>query len=316
VESSAGRLLELLSLLQSRPRWNATELSKRLGITTRTVRRDVARLRDLGYPVEGGSGRAGGYELGAGGRLPPLLLSDDEAVAVAVGLRAAASGGVAGYDDAAVAALAKLEQVLPSRLRDRVLALNTSTVLVRSGPETVVDSEVLLTLAQACRRSERVSFAYRDAAGKKSTRRVEPYGLVNAERRWYLVAFDLDRDDWRNFRLDRMTAPELKGHRFVRTDEPDTAAMVLEGLTVAGWKWQAEILLHASLKAARAEVPVTIGSLQSIKGGTLLRIGADDLDWLARYVSSLPFDFEVRSPVELQDAIRAHGRRLSTMARQ
>jgi predicted DNA-binding transcriptional regulator YafY len=316
VESSAGRLLELLSLLQSRPRWNATELSTRLGITPRTVRRDIARLRDLGYPVEGGAGRSGGYELGAGGRLPPLLLSDDEAVAVAVGLRAAASGGVTGYDDAAVAALAKLEQVLPSRLRDRVLALNASTVLVRSGPETVVDSEVLLTLAQACRRSERVSFAYRDASGKKSTRRVEPYGLVNAERRWYLVAFDLDRDDWRNFRVDRMTAPELKGHRFVRTEEPDTAAMVLQGLTVAGWKWQGEIFLRTSLKTAQAEVPVTIGSLQSTRGGTLLRIGADDLDWLARYVSSLPFEFEVRSPKELEDAIRAHARKLVAMARQ
>ena len=310
MESSAARLLELLSLLQSRPHWNATELAERLSITPRTVRRDVARLRDLGYPVDAGAGRAGGYELGAGGRLPPLLLSDDEAVAVAVGLRAAASGGVAGYDDAAVAALAKLEQVLPARLRERVLAVHGSTVLVRTPSETVVDPDVLMTLAQGCRRSERLTFKYRDGSGRASERRVEPYGLVNADRRWYLVAFDLDRDDWRNFRLDRVRAPKLTGHRFTRAEEPDTAAMVLEGITVAAYAFRAEVLLRADLRTAAAEVPVTVGSLKPVRGGTLLRLGADDLDWIARFLSGLPFAFEVRDPPELRAAVRAHGRRL------
>jgi predicted DNA-binding transcriptional regulator YafY len=310
VESSAARLLELLSLLQSRPHWNATELAERLRITPRTVRRDITRLRDLGYPVDAGSGRAGGYELGSGGRLPPLLLSDDEAVAVAVGLRTAASGGVMGYDDAAVAALAKLEQVLPARLRERVLAVHGSTVLVRSPAETAVDPEVLLTLAQGCRRSERVTFRYRDGSGRASERRIEPYGLVNADRRWYLVAFDLDRDDWRNFRLDRMRKPKLSGHRFTRTEEPDTAAMVLEGLTVAAYTFQAEVLLRTTLKDAARDVPVTVGSLEAVRGGTLLRLGADDLAWIARFLSGLPFAFKVRKPLELRDAVRAHARRL------
>jgi predicted DNA-binding transcriptional regulator YafY len=310
VESSAARLLELLSLLQSRPHWNATELADRLRTTTRTVRRDVTRLRDLGYPVHAAPGRTGGYELGAGGALPPLLLSDDEAVAVAVGLRAAASGGVAGYDEAAVAALAKLEQVLPARLRERVLAVHGSTVLVRSPSDTPVDPDVLLTLAQGCRRSERVTFKYRDGSGRSSERRTEPYGLVNAEHRWYLVAFDLDRADWRTFRLDRMRSPVLTGHRFVRTTEPDTAAMVLEGLTLAAYRFRAEVLLHAGVRAASGEVPVTVGSLQSVRGGTLLRLGADSLDWIARFLAGLPFTFEIRTPPELGDAVRAHAEHL------
>jgi predicted DNA-binding transcriptional regulator YafY len=310
MESSSGRLLELLSLLQSRPHWSATELADRLSITTRTVRRDVTRLRDLGYPVVADVGRAGGYELGAGGRLPPLLLTDDESVAVAVGLRAAASGGVVGYEDAAVAAMAKLEQVLPARLRERVLALNAATVLVRSGAGHHVDPEVLLTVAQGCRRPERIRFGYRDGAGNLSERRVEPYGLVNAERRWYVVARDLDRDDWRTFRLDRMSELSLTGHRFVRTSEPDAAAMVVEGLAMMPYQWQAEVVLQAELHEAQAEVPRTIGSVEAIEGGTLLRFGANDLDWLARYIAGLPFEAEVRAPPELRLALRALGRRL------
>ena len=310
MESTAGRLLSLLSLLQSRPHWNAAELADRLGITDRTVRRDVNRLRELGYPVVAEAGRAGGYQLGAGGALPPLLLTDDEAVAVAVGLRAAASGGVAGYDDAAVAALAKLEQVLPVRLRDRVLALNTATVLVRSGEGPAVDPEVLLLLAQGCRRPERVRFGYRDGSGNVTSRRVEPYRLVNTDRRWYFVAHDLDRVDWRTFRVDRMSEPALTGHRFVRTAEPDAARMVVDGLALGSYQWQAEVLLDAELPEAAAEIPQTIGSVESADGATLLRMGANDLDWIARYIAGLPFDAQVREPPELRAALRALGRRL------
>jgi predicted DNA-binding transcriptional regulator YafY len=310
VESPAARLLNLLSLLQSRPRWSATELAERLSVTPRTVRRDVTRLRDLGYPVNAELGRDGGYTLGAGGALPPLLLTDDEAVAVAIGLRAAATGGVAGYDDAAIAALVKLEQVLPARLRERVLALSTSTVLVPSAGERLVDPEVLLILAQGCHRAERLGFSYRDASGNDSDRRVEPYGLVNVEGRWYLVTHDLDRDDWRTFRVDRMREPRLTGHRFVKAAEPDVATMVVEGIAVAAYDWQAEVLLHASLDEAAAEIPRTVGTLERIKGGTLLRMGASELDWIARYISGLPFDADVIDPPELRAALRAHGRRL------
>ncbi len=310
MESPAGRLLKLLSLLQSRPHWNGPQLAERLGVTERTVRRDVSRLRDLGYPVEAEAGRAGGYQLGAGGALPPLLLTDDESVAVAVGLRAAASGGVTGYEEAAVAALAKLEQVLPAHLRERVLSLNAATVLVRSGHGPLVDPEVLLTLAQGCRRPEQVRFGYRDGSGNMTDRRVEPYGLVNAERRWYLVGRDLDRAAWRTFRLDRMTEPALTGHRFVRIEDPDAAAMVLDGIAFAPYEWQAEVLLSAEPAAAAAEIPATIGSLEPVEGGTLLRIGANEVEWLARYVAGLPFDSEVRHPPELRTALRALGRRL------
>ncbi len=309
----AGRLLALLSLLQSRPHWTATELAERLSTTPRTVRRDVTRLRDLGYPVNAEPGRAGGYQLGAGGVLPPLLLTDDEAVAVAIGLRAAASLGVAGHDDAAIAALAKLEQVLPTRLRDRVRALNASTVLVAvaSGGRPQVNAEVLLTLAQGCRRSERIHFAYEDKGGNATSRRVEPYSLVSADHRWYLVAHDLDRVDWRTFRVDRMGGPELTGHRFRRGEEPDAASMVLEGVALAAYDWQAEVLLLADLETAAAEVAPTVGTLTPTTGGTLLRVGANDLDWIARYLVGMPFAFEVRDPPELQAELRALGRRLA-----
>lgn len=310
VQSASARLLELLSLLQTRPQWNAPELAERLGITERTVRRDVTRLRQLGYPVVADAGRAGGYQLGRGGALPPLLLTDDESVAVAIGLRVAASGGVAGYDEAAVAALAKLEQMLPATLRERVLALNAATVLTRPGAGPLVDPEVLLSIAQACRRPERITFGYRDGNGNLSERRVEPHGLVNAERRWYLVARDLDRQAWRTFRLDRMTEPVLTGHRFVRTEEPDVAAMVSDGLSLAPYRWQAFVVLHATRAEAEAAIPRTIGAVDEVDGEVIVRIGANEVDWLARYLAGLPFDAEVRSPPEVRAALRALGRRL------
>ena len=308
--SPSARLLELLSLLQARPHWSAPELAQRLGVTERTVRRDVTRLRDLGYPVVADAGRDGGYQLGRGGALPPLLLTDDESVAVAVGLRAAASGGVAGYDEAAVAALAKLEQMLPAPVREKVLALNAATVVTRPGAEPIVDPEVLLTTAQACRRTERVRFGYRDGAGNPTERRVEPHGLVNTERRWYLVARDLDRNDWRTFRLDRMTDPVLTGHRFVAAVDIDAATVVAQGLTVAPYRWQAEVVLGVDVATARAQLPATVGSVEEVAGETILHIGANEVEWLARFIAGLPFDAEVRSPPEVRTALRGLGRRL------
>jgi predicted DNA-binding transcriptional regulator YafY len=308
--STAERLLALLSCLQSRPRWNAGELAERLGVDRRTVRRDVARLRDLGYPVDAEPGPHGGYQLGAGGALPPLLLDDDEAVAVAVGLRVAAGGGIAGLDDAAVAALAKLEQVLPVRLRERVRALHQATDVLGPPGRESVDPDLLMTLAQGCRRLERLHFAYLDREGTASERRVEPYRLVHTGRRWYLVACDLDRDAWRTFRVDRVSGAVLTGHRFVRTSEPDAAAMVAEGLAVAGHPWQAEIFLHVTPAVAAEEIPRTVGTVEPADGGALLRIGADDLEWIARYLAGCPFEFEVLDPPELRDSLRFLGRRL------
>jgi len=310
MESASGRLLALLSLLQSRPRWSAPELADRLGVTTRTVRRDVTRLRDLGYPVVGGAGRDGGYELGAGGTLPPLLLTDDECVVVAVGLRAAASGAVAGYEQAAVAAMAKLEQVLPVRLRERVLSLNDAVVLVRPGAGPSTDPEVLLTVAQACRRSERLRFSYQDGDGHVTERRAEPHGVVSTDRRWYLVARDLDRQDWRTFRVDRISAPVLTGHRFAPATGVDPAAIIMESLASVPYRWQAEVRLSADRRAAEAEIPRTVGSVDEVDGATLLRIGANDLDWLALYIAGLPFEAEVLSPPQLRAALRRLGRRL------
>ncbi|MGH9210304.1 MAG: helix-turn-helix transcriptional regulator [Acidimicrobiales bacterium] len=311
MESSSGRLLAVLSLLQSRPYWTASELAERLSVTTRTVRRDVTRLRELGYPVEAAPGPTGGYQLGSGGALPPLLLNDEEALVIAIGLRAAASGAVAGFEDSAIAALAKLEQILPRRLRDRVSALNAAMVLVtpdRGGAR--VDPDMLVTLAQGCRRLERVRFQYRDAEGNASDRRVEPYRLVNTRRRWYFVALDLDRQAWRTFRVDRLTGPTLTGHRFTRSTEPDAAAMVAEGLAVAAYEIQAEVLLRVELSVAADAIPSTVGTLEPVEGGTLLRLGADTVDWIARFLARLEFPFEVRGPPELRAALRALGRRL------
>jgi predicted DNA-binding transcriptional regulator YafY len=220
---TSARLLRLLSLLQTPRDWTGTELAERLDVTTRTVRNDVERLRDLGYPVHGTRGAIGGYRLGAGSALPPLLLDDEEAVAVAVGLRTAAGGSVAGIEEPSLRALAKLEQVLPSRLRRRVNALQTYTVSVpldRPGP--VVSPELLTAIVAACRDHERLRFDYRSRDAAASRRDVEPYRLVNWGRRWYLVAWDTMRGDWRTFRVDRMDSPRTPtGPRFAPRPLPD-----------------------------------------------------------------------------------------------
>ena len=313
MESPAARLLAVLSLLQTKPRSSAGELAERLGVTERTVRRDISRLRDLGYPVTGDPGPLGGYELGAGGTLPPLLLSDDEAVAVVLGLRAAARGGVAGFEDAAISALAKLEQVLPSRLRQRIGALSVATVSLRSRSGPQVDPDLLLTLAQGCRYLERLRFEYRDKNARVSERRVEPFRLVNSDQRWYLVARDIDRDDWRTFRVDRMRDTTLTGHRFVRPVEPDAAAMVADGMAQQSYPWQARVLLRTNIDTAAEHIARTVGILEEMEGITLLRFGADELDWMARYLVALPFDAEVLDPPELRAAMRALGRRVQSI---
>jgi predicted DNA-binding transcriptional regulator YafY len=309
VESPAARLLTLLSLLQARPSWTATELSDRMAVTPRTVRRDISQLRELGYPVDAEPGPHGGYRLGSGAALPPLLLTDDEAVAVVVGLRVATGHNVTGFEEASVAALAKLEQVMPSHLRHRIDAVHTSTVPIggRSGPP--VDATTIVLVAQACRGLERLRFDYVDSEGDATDRLVEPFRLVHVDRRWYLVAHDPARGAWRTFRLDRMAAPRLTGARFVRTEEPDAAAMVTEGIALHAHEAQAVVELDVPVGEALEQVPVSIGVLEATATGCRLRIGGD-IDWMARFLVNLPFPFRVIEPPELRVELRSLGERL------
>ena len=309
MESAAPRLLALLSLLQTRPTWTADELAERLLVTTRTIRRDMARLRDLGYPVDAEPGPHGGYRLGSGAALPPLLLSDDEAVAVVVGLRLATGHGVTGFEESAVAALAKLEQVMPSHLRHRVAAVQAATVPLggRAGPP--VEAGTIVLAAQACRGLERLRFDYVDSGGQESERLVEPYQLVHVERRWYLVAFDPSRRDWRTFRLDRMRAPSVNGSRFVRDEEPDALSMVVNGLAIYAHDYRAVVTLPVPIDEALEAIPRSMGVLEATDEGCRLRIGGD-LDWMARFLVNLPFAFRVEEPPELRAELRRLGRRL------
>ncbi|MEW1904870.1 YafY family protein [Streptomyces sp. NPDC086147] len=313
LETSA-RLLRLLSLLQAHREWSGADLADRLGVTPRTVRRDVDRLRELGYPVHASPGTGGGYQLGAGAELPPLLLDDEEAVAVAVGLRAAAGQGVEGIGESSVRALAKLEQVLPGRLRRRVGALNAFTVPLLRTPDERVDPEVLTDLAHACRDSERVRFAYRDHAGSATRRSVEPHRLVCTERRWYLVAWDLDRADWRTFRVDRIEPTPPHGPRFPPREPPaeDLAAYVAKGVSSSAYSTEGTVRLLVPLAEAAAAVGPLHGVLEAEGDGTcLLRTGAHGLDVLLIHVAMLGFDFEVVEPRELTGRIRDLRDRLS-----
>ncbi|MQA88075.1 MAG: WYL domain-containing protein [Streptosporangiales bacterium] len=307
---TSARLLRLLSLLQVRRDWTGAGLAERLGVTVRTVRRDVDRLRSLGYPVQASPGVAGGYRLGAGGALPPLLLDDDEAVAVAVGLRTAAGGTVTGIEETSIRALAKLEQVLPSRLRHRVTALQASTVpLSGSGP--TVDPDVLTVVAGACRGFERLRFGYRDRDGTVSRRSVEPYHLVHTGRRWYLMAWDVDRGDWRTFRVDRIAAATATGQRFVPRDPPDAATYVSEAVSVAPYRHRARVSLQAPAEVVAERVPPTVGLLEAVDENTcVLTTGSDSLDALAVHLVLIGVDFRVLEPPELVDHIRMLADRL------
>lgn len=317
VLETSARLLRLLSLLEARPVWPGAELAARLEITPRTLRRDISKLRSLGYPVHAAPGVAGGYRLGAGAALPPLLLDDDEAVAVALSLRTAAGHAVRGVGDASVRALAKLEQVLPSRLRERAAAIGAVTVPLTSvGP--TVDPDALTLIARACRNRERLEFGYRSGRdGELTRRRVEPHRLVQAGYRWYLVARDLDRDDWRTFRADRIQAPRLGGVRFVPHDPPDAAAFVARSVTTTPYLYQARVLVHAPAAAISALVPPTVGVVEPAgDGGCLFTSGADSLDALALHLGWLGHDFTVLEPRELTDSVREIAARLSRAARQ
>lgn len=312
---TTARVLRLLDLLQSRPVWSGTELAERLGVTTRSIRRDVGRLRDLGYPVHAEHGAAGGYRLGAGGRLPPLLLDDSEAVAVAVCLRLAAGGTVEGLGEAAVRTLAKLDQVLPARLRVQVEAIHASTVTL-DFPAPAVDASSLLTIAQACREHVRVTFTYAAARGEPTERRAEPYRLVATGRRWYLLAWDLDREDWRTFRLDRMDAVGSRGWRFTPREAPDAADCVRRAISQAPYDHVARILVEAPKSVVEKRIPVAVGTVTGRgRRRCLLEAGGQDLDAMAMHLGSLPWELTVLDPPELRQAMARQAERLVRAAR-
>jgi predicted DNA-binding transcriptional regulator YafY len=305
---TSARLLRLLSLLQAHREWSGPDLAGRLGVTPRTVRRDVDRLRDLGYPVHASPGTGGGYRLGAGAQLPPLLLDDDEAVAVAVGLRTAAGQGVEGIGESSVRALAKLEQVLPERLRRRITALNAFTVpMFRARPGSTADPGVLTELAHACRDGQRLRFDYRDHAGEESRRTADPHRLVCTEHRWYLVAWDVGREDWRTFRVDRLTPRPPHGPRVPPRTPPaeDLAAYVSRGVSTRAYAAQAVVRLHVGAETAAARVGPSVGALEP-EGphSCLLHTGAGSLEVLAIHVAMLGYEFEVLEPAGLIEALR------------
>ena len=310
----SARLLRLLSALQGRPAVAAAELADRLGVTTRTVRRDVARLRSLGYPVDIDPGRSG-YRLGAGGRLPPLLLDDEEAFAIAHGLRLAAAAPVEGVEDAALAALRKLDQLLPGHVRERVRAVDAATVHLDATITPLVSVDVLLLLASACGEREQVTFAYVDARGVVSRRRAEPVRLVHVDQRWYLVGRDRDREDWRTFRVDRISDAARTGHRFEVADVPDAAQRVIEGITVAGRQHVARVLVDVEPDDARRRYSRFAVVEPADDGHSILRMGADSLAQIARSIASMSCTWRILDPPELKAEIRAHARRLARLAR-
>jgi predicted DNA-binding transcriptional regulator YafY len=304
LETSA-RLLKLLSLLQTHRDWSGSDLAERLGVTQRTVRRDVDRLRELGYPVHATRGSAG-YRLGAGAVLPPLLLDDDEAVAIAIGLRTATASSVAGIEETSLRALAKLEQVLPSHLRHRVSTLQQATVRVAAtGPR--VDPDTLLAISEAVRRRERLRFDYGDVM-----RTVEPHTLVNFGRHWYLVAWDVDRQDWRTFRIDRLVPKNQTGPRFEPRAAPDgdVTAYLSRRLSTGPWPAKATVTMHLPAEVMAQRVWPGMGFVEPKDDRTcLLHLGAPSYADLAWMVTASGVDFTAAGPPEFADALRALGER-------
>lgn len=313
--TSSTRLLKLLNLLQTRRHWAGAELADSLQVHPRTLRRDIDRLRELGYPVQASSGVAGGYAFRAGQALPPLLLDDDEALAAAIALGTAAAGTVGGIEEAALRALVKLEQAMPSRLRRRADALRSAIVpMDRAGPR--VDAALLATLAIACRDQLRLAFGYADIRGQASQRSVEPQGVVHTGHRWYLVAWDPAREDWRTFRIDRIAGTPVLGAHFTPRPAPeggDLKAYVSRSVAVAPYAEQARVVLHAPHAEMARRIPPSAAMVEPLQeeGRCLLVCGAQDLDSLSYWLLALNVEFEVRQPAALLEHLRSAGERLA-----
>lgn len=309
---TSARLLQLLSLLQIRREWTGPALAERMQVTERTIRRDIGKLRTLGYPIHASPGIAGGYQLGAGAELPPLLLDDDEALAVALGLSAVAAGPVAGIGESSVRALAKLEQVLPSRLRHRFGALK-NTVTTLPSDAAPVDPLQLTAISAAITDRRELSFDYTKADGGTGRRLVEPYRLVDTGRRWYFVAWDTEREDWRTFRADRISSMPTERKRFVPRQLPakDIAAYVQESITRSPYKYDVVVRLHAPLHEVAALVGPQTASLSADgESRTILRAGWDRLDTPAAHLATLGMTFEILAPPEFRDHARTVAERL------
>jgi predicted DNA-binding transcriptional regulator YafY len=318
--NTSSRTLRLLSLLQTHRYWPGTELAERLGVSVRTLRRDVDRLRELGYPVDANRGVDGGYQLAAGGALPPLVIDDEEAVALTVGLQNAAQSTVAGVAESSVRALAKVTQVMPARLRRRAEALRAMTVPVEWGAQDrpSVAADVLTTVALACRDTERLRFAYTAATGERTDRHVEPHRLVSLGRRWYLVAYDLVRHDWRSFRLDRLTSPNPTGAQFRPRALPakDAAEFVRAKLGNLPNQHEVDVVVDAPADTVRARVGrwTTIEEIDETHAR--LRMTVDDLSWTMFALGVLGAEFHVVSPPELLDRLHEWGSRFSQADRR
>lgn len=302
------RVLRLLGLFETRSAWTGPELTELLGVTARTLRRDVERLRGLGYPVEATPGVGGGYRFGAGGRMPPLLLEEDEVVAVTVALRVGAQG-ISAIGEPAVRALTKLDQVMPPRLRGEVAALAEATALL-PGATDDVDTGVLVVLAHAIRDRVRARFGYTGRTGEDSDRDVEPYRLVATGRRWYLLAWDRRREDWRTFRLDRMAGVRASTFRFTPREAPDAVEHVRRAVTRAGYAHRAVVRMTADVDAVRRRLPAQYAEVREVSAGvTEVVSSADDLGLLARHLVLAAYDLgarlEVIDPPELATAIDA-----------
>jgi predicted DNA-binding transcriptional regulator YafY len=313
---TGNRTLRLLSLMQGRRQWAGGELAARLEVSLRTLRRDVERLRDLGYPVEARSGVDGGYRLAPGASLPPLVLDDDEAVALTVGLQAAAQTAVAGMGEASVRALTKVVQVLPPRLRRRVDALRAVTVPVAWSAVDTVDPRALTAVAQACRDTERLAFSYTAADGVRTDRSTEPFRLVALGRRWYLVAYDLDRADWRSFRLDRLSGLRATGARFAprRLPAEDAAAFVRAGIGARVPTFEVEVLVRAPADDVRRRIGQWSTVEDAGEGTCRVHMEPDDLSWPALALGMVDAEFTVLSPPELGVLLGEWGRRFTRAA--
>lgn len=302
MSTPSGRLLTLLSLLQARRDWPGDQLARRLEVSARTVRRDVDRLRDLGYPVQTTKGPAGGYRLAPGSDLPPMLFDDEQAVAVAVALQTAATG-IGGIEEAALRALATIRQVMPSRLRHRVDALQVTAL--GAGSRQTVDAETLLDVGRACRDHERLRFDYTAKDGARTSRRTEPHRLVSWGRRWYVVAWDLDRDAWRTFRLDRMSPKTPHGPRFTPRDltEEMVDTLLRPDAGSDPWPARASVLLHAPARDVARWVRVDQGTVTAVDAARCrVDIGSWSYGSLAAWLLLFETDFEVLGPPELTAA--------------
>ncbi|MFE2292621.1 helix-turn-helix transcriptional regulator [Streptomyces sp. NPDC059452] len=321
-----ARLLKLLSLLQTPREWPGGELAERLDVSPRTIRRDIDRLRELGYPVEASRGSVGGYRLVAGAAMPPLVLDDEEAVAIAVGLRAGAGHAIEGVEEASVRALAKLEQVLPSRLRHRVSALQTATVALTRGDGATIDPQTLTTLASAATGQERLRFSYRSGSGTETKRQVEPYRLVSTGQRWYLMAYDLLREDWRTFRVDRVTEPFATGARFTPRPLPveedgsgepkDAARYFARSMAGKQPELQLDVRFGAPAEFVAARLPPTLGAPEPDgEGACRLRSSStDSLEWAALRLALVDCEFTVQGPPQLVAYVENLGARLTRAA--